>query len=82
MLRKEEEEAWRLELENGLRKIQGKEPLASLDDLDNEAEEEEEENPAEDAMVRETGEVLLDLMGLTRQMAQVEGYTNTGEELN
>ncbi len=83
---KQEEDAWRLELENGLRKIQGKEPLASLDDLEDEndaAEEaDEESDPSEDAMVRETGEVLLDLLGLTRQMARVEGIPVPREELN
>ena len=78
---KDEEDAWRLALENGLRAIQGKEPLASLDDLDNE-EEDTEEDPAEDAMVRETGEVLLDLLGLTRQMAQVERVGLHREEVN
>ncbi len=83
---KEQDDAWRLELENGLRKIKGKEPLASLDELeeeeDAEAEEEVEEDPSEDALVRETGEVLLDLLNLTRQMAHVEGVPSMREELN
>lgn len=79
---KKEEDAWRLALENGLRAIQGKEPLASLDALEEEQDAEEDTDPSEDAMVRETGEVLLDLLGLKQQMAHVEALPQQRLEVN
>ena len=69
-----EEDAWRLQLENGLRKIKGKPLLTSLDELDKEAESAEPEKlpPEEDALLRETGQILVDYLTLTHQVAQVE----------
>lgn len=72
------EDAWHLTLENDLRKIKGKPPLASLEELEKEAEaaaEEEKPPPEDDALLRETGLILVDFMNLTRQVAQVEGLT-------
>jgi carboxyl-terminal processing protease len=71
------EDAWRLALENGLRKIKGKPALTSLDELEKEAEAlaeaEEKAPPEDDALLRETGLILVDFMNLTRQVAHVEG---------
>ena len=70
-----EEEAWRLGLENTLRTAKGKPPLKSLDDLeaeDNAAALEEEDDPAEDPLLAEAGEVLVDLIGFGRQVAMLE----------
>ncbi len=68
------EDQWRLDLENGLRKAHGKEPVADLDALETAAKEEEDEleDPANDAMLRETGNILVDFIGLTRQVAAVD----------
>ncbi len=72
-----EEDAWRLALENDLRKIKGKSVLASLKELEEEDEdataEPEKIPPEEDALLRETGLILVDFMNLTRQVAAVEG---------
>lgn len=70
------EDAWRLALENDLRKIKVKPLLATLDELEKEAEAAAEEDklpPEDDALLRETGLILVDFMNLTRQVAQVEG---------
>ncbi|NIP15135.1 MAG: tail-specific protease [Pseudomonadales bacterium] len=70
---KKDEDNWRLDLENQLRLAKGEEPLASLDDLDDvEVDEEEVEDPTSDPMVRESANILLDYIGLTRQIAYVE----------
>ncbi len=71
---KQGEDQWRLDLENALRKAKGKEPVASLDDLEtlSKEEEEEREDPANDAMLRESGYILVDMIGLSRQVALVE----------
>ena len=68
------EDQWRLDLENALREAKGKEPVASLDDLEtlSKEEEEEREDPANDAMLRESGYILVDMIGLSRQVALVE----------
>ena len=58
------EEQWRLDLENALRKAKGQPELASLDELDALAEEEEPFGPEDDPLLVETGEILLDMMGL------------------
>ncbi len=62
---------WRLELENRLRKAKGEPQLASLDDLD-EFDSNEETPPDDDAMLVEASEILLDFIGLERQIAMVE----------
>lgn len=71
---KQGEDQWRLDLENALREARGKEPVASLDDLEtlSKEEEEEREDPANDAMLRESGYILVDMIGLSRQVALVE----------
>jgi len=68
------EDQWRLDLENALREAKGKEPVASLDDLEtlSKEEEEEREDPANDPMLRESGYILVDMIGLSRQVALVE----------
>ena len=56
------------------RQPHGKEPVADLDALETAAKEEEAEleDPANDAMLRETGNILVDFIGLTRQVAAVD----------
>ena len=62
-----------LDLENGLRKAKGETPLASLDDLDSEAEtDEEDEDASKDALLRETGAILLDYIGMSQQLAMID----------
>ena len=70
----DQDDQWRLQLENALRKAQGEAELASLDELDDLDFEEESED--DDPMLVEAGEILLDLIGLERQVAMVR---NTGE---
>ncbi len=71
------DDAWRLNLENTLRKAKGEAPLKSLDDLKDP--EEDKDEPAEkDAMLRESGHILLDLISARRQVAAVE--LGNGEE--
>jgi carboxyl-terminal processing protease len=64
---KADEDAWRLQLENTLRTAKGEAVLESLDALDEERE--TDEDPNKDAMLRETGAILLDYVGLSRQVA-------------
>ncbi len=75
------DEAWRLDLENALRAAKGKEPLASLEDLEAAAaaRDDEDEDPSEDAMLRESGNILVDYMVLTRQVALAEHRADSGE---
>ena len=68
-------EAWRLELENALRLAKGEPPLQSLDDLETDddlAAVEEDLPSAEDPMLAEAGQVLLDLIGFGRQVAMLD----------
>lgn len=69
-----EEDNWRIALENGLRKVKGKPLITSMDDLEkeNEALEPAKIPPEDDALLRETGQILVDYVSLTRQVAQVE----------
>lgn len=83
---KEQDNAWRLQLENALRAAKGEEPLEDLDELDPTANaavtddgaegedesEKDEEDPREDAMLRESGNILVDYIHLTRQVALAE----------
>ena len=65
-----EDDKWRLELENTLRMAKGEPELASLDELDDP--EFDDEAPAEDdPLLVEAGEILLDFIGLERQVAMV-----------
>ena len=70
---KAEYERWRLDLENALLAAKGEDPIESIDDLDAIPEEadEEEPDPLEDPMLRETGQILLDYIGMSRQVAMV-----------
>jgi carboxyl-terminal processing protease len=75
---RQREEQWRLDLENALRKAKGEEPLESYEDLEeaNAArDDDEEEDPSDDAMLRESGQILVDYMQLTRQIALAEHRT-------
>ena len=84
---KEQEDKWRLELENTLRVAKGETAVESLDALDelrdaaSEDDDDEEEDPGKDALKVETGNVLLDYIGLTRQIALVENLPNASETL-
>jgi len=83
------DDAWRLALENRLRISQGKPPVANLDELEelNDAIAEakadsEEAEEDEDAMLRESGNILLDFIGMTRQLAIAEGLIDEKLALN
>ena len=69
-----EDEQWRLDLENALRKSKGEPQLASLDELD-ELEFDDESPAGDDPMLVETGKILLDLIGLEHQVAMVGNET-------
>ncbi|MBX3705215.1 MAG: carboxy terminal-processing peptidase [Pseudomonadales bacterium] len=71
---KADADRWRLELENQLRKAHGKAPVESLEDLEKvvEAEKDEYKDPANDALVKESAQILIDFVGLTRQIALAE----------
>ena len=70
-----EEDNWRVALENGLRKVKGKPLITSMDDLEkeNEALEPAKIPPEDDALLRETGQILVDYLSLTRHVVQLEG---------
>jgi carboxyl-terminal processing protease len=72
---KEEEDAWRLSLENERRLAKGEEAVESLDALDEliKAEQEEDElDPLDDPLLTESGKILIDFIGLSHQVALVE----------
>ncbi|MCZ6711299.1 MAG: hypothetical protein O7B25_13140, partial [Gammaproteobacteria bacterium] len=71
---KDAEDSWRLNLENTLRIAKGREALESLDALDEEREhaQEDAKDADNDAMLRETGNILVDYIGLTRQIVFAE----------
>jgi carboxyl-terminal processing protease len=66
---KAEADRWRLDLENRLRVAHGKQPVANLDELEKAAEAEKEElkDPANDPLLHESANVLLDYINLIRQ---------------
>ncbi len=70
------EDQWLLDLENELRLAKGEAPVESLDALDAlkeaERESEEEPDPTEDPLLTESGNILLDLITLSHQVALVE----------
>ncbi|MEQ8859378.1 MAG: carboxy terminal-processing peptidase [Pseudomonadales bacterium] len=75
------DDAWRLELENGLRAAKGEAPLASIEALEEAATErtdDEDEDPSDDAMLRESGQILVDYISLTRQVALAEHHADAG----
>jgi len=71
------EDKWRLDLENTLRTAKGEEPVESLEALDElRAAVDDDDDPADDALMVETGNILLDFIGLTRQIALVENLAS------
>jgi len=74
---KKANDQWRLNIANVLRVAKGDEPVETLDELEEIAEREsdDEVDVADDAMVRESGNILIDYIGLTRQVALVEHVT-------
>ncbi len=79
---KAEDDAWLLSLENGLRKAKGEAPVESLDALDElrkAKQDEEEPNPADDPLLSESGEILIDFIGLSHQVALVERTPENAE---
>ena len=71
-----EDDKWRLDLENSLRKAKGEPELASLDELD-ELEFDDEAPADDDPLLVEAGEILLDLIGLEHQVAMVDSEAGT-----
>ena len=69
----DEDDRWRLDLENALRKASGKPELASLEELD--TPEFDAFSADDDPLLVEAGEILLDLIGLQHQVAMVENET-------
>jgi len=70
---KEADDAWRLDLENHLRVAKGEKPVANLDELDEiEAAKAKAHEEDEDAMLIESGEILLDYLLLSHQVALAE----------
>ncbi len=68
---KSNDDDWRLNLENTLRLAKGEEVLKSLDDLE-EVDSDEEEPAEKDAMLRESGNILLDLIRARQTLAKLE----------
>ena len=71
---KEEDDSWRLELENARLMAKGEDPVASLDELEerqNEETDEDETKDEPDALVTESGNVLIDFMRLRSQVVKV-----------
>ena len=72
---KAEDDAWRLEVENTLRLAKGLPTIKDLDELDaadEPAAEEETDDPTDQAVLAEAGEVLLDLIGFRHQVAMID----------
>ncbi|MEN9805740.1 MAG: hypothetical protein RL756_248 [Pseudomonadota bacterium] len=67
---KADADQWRIDVENRLRSALGKKPVDSLEALETAIEEEEEEleDPARDALLRESAYVLADYIGLRSNM--------------
>lgn len=73
---KDADDEWRRQLENALRVSNGEKPYATVAEMDDALEAKanaDEDEPADkDAMVKESGNVLLDYIGLSRQVAMLE----------
>ena len=71
---KEADDAWLLETENALLLAKGEQPVASVKELNERREAEALEPPApeEDTLVRETANVLVDLIGLSPALASAD----------
>jgi carboxyl-terminal processing protease len=72
---KAEEEAWRLTIENKRRAARGDDPIMTLEELEKEQAEAEADAFSStkveiDGMLRESGKILLDYMGMSEQFAQ------------
>lgn len=70
------DDAWELRLENELLVAKGKEPVASLDELNEHrlsAISEAVEEPEEDVLVQETANILIDYLDLSQGIALVDG---------
>jgi carboxyl-terminal processing protease len=83
---KADEDAWRLGLENQLRAAKGEPLLKSIDELDAELDEEEaaiedgvapEHADEDDAILSESGRILVDFISLTHQVASVSMAKST-----
>ena len=74
---KEADDAWRLEVENALLTSRGEEPVASIDELNDRLEAAAEaDEEAKDAVLEEAGNILVDLIGMTNQLAMIEPVPN------
>lgn len=68
--RRQEEEHWQLNAQNRLRLSRQQSPLESLSELQDEANNKEgTPDPQDDVFIRESGEILLDLIQLSRPMS-------------
>ena len=70
---KEEDDAWRLSIENALLASRGEEPVATIEELNDRIEAAvEAEEDGKDAVLEEAGNILADLIGMTNQLAMLE----------
>ncbi|MGD8417218.1 MAG: carboxy terminal-processing peptidase, partial [Pseudomonadales bacterium] len=78
---KAEEDAWMLNVENTLRVAKGETPVKSLEELDElrKAESEEEPDPAKDPLLEESGEILVDYINLSQQVALVDRASDNSD---
>ena len=73
IVEKADDDQWRLSLENQLRTAKGEPKLESLDELDEHPASDDDTEPyTEDAMIRESANILLDYIGITHQIAFVD----------
>ncbi len=79
-----QDDAWRLSVENKLRTAKGENPVADVDELDKVVEAEEDskdEDPDKDAMLRESGNILVDYMHLSSQVALAEHRADQDKDI-
>ncbi len=75
---KEEDDAWRLSIENDLLASRGEELVESIEELNDRIEAQiEAEEESKDAVLEEAGNILADLIGMTTQLAMVETVPTT-----
>lgn len=65
---REEEKKWQLDMQNRLRLSRNQSTLESFEDLENNQEKDQDSKPEDDIFVRESSEILLDLIQLSRPM--------------
>lgn len=82
------DDEWRKALENKLRIAKGEPPIKSLDELDEQDADADgadqadtESTPEEDALLRESGHILLDYLMLTQQVALAEQVVDQVDDL-